>query len=405
MRLQPRLRARNQLLANYRVPARAWHIGTVAGVMALLVAGCSGSHGPATPSTGPTGPATSSPAAAAGAGLGVTPPSAPSASGQLRVLLHDALPVASQGAASGSQVPIGAEAPDGSVFVTFGSEQAAGGAEAPAGSAVYVVDGNQPAQVAEHPTIPVTSLAADSTNLYVGGGDQIVAYDRATGNATQTWSLAQPVRLMAASAGRVWAVLGSLTGSGLVVEINPGASGFTTVGTDTADVASIAAGPQGLYYVESGGATIVHISPDGTRQQAPTNQTVNLELSGPAAVQAISVIGSTLLLIHNAGQGLDSSSQTYNASTLAGPLATAPGTAGANHAVSSLGGPVDLAFSGVCPGTSQNSFCVGRYNLSTGAVTDAVSYPQSTQLGLLLGPYPAAIVFPSSGSVYVDRIG
>jgi hypothetical protein len=48
---------------------------------------------------------------------------------------------------------------------------------------------------------------------------------------------------------------------------------------------------------------------------------------------------------------------------------------------------------------------VGRYNIATGAVTDAVTYPTSTHLGLLLGPYPTVILFPSSGKVVLERIG
>lgn len=377
-------------------------MGILAGVLAaLLAAGCSGGHpGPA--AGGPATPRVSAPAATASAAAsgspGLTTLSAPSTSGQLRVLLHDPFPVTS----SPFVTAIGTEAPDGSVFAVFVSQQSVT-PSAPAGSAIYVVDGDHQPQVAEHATIAVTALAADDSNLYAGGGNRIVEYARSTGTVVRTWSLAQPVRLMAASAGKLWAVLGSLTGPGLVVVIDPSASGVTTVGTDSANVTSIAAGPQGLYYVESGGATIVHISPGGARNQAPTHQSVNLQLSGPAAVQAVSVIGTQLLLVHNAGQGLDSSSQTYDASTLAGPLANASGTAGSNLAVSSLAGPVDR----VVPGSlaCSGSACVGRYNLATGAVTDAVTYPQNTELGLLLGPYPSVFVQPPSGPVYLDRLG
>ena len=316
-------------------------------------------------------------------------------------MLHDALPVSY----SATQTPprvISAEAPDGSVFATFGRPAQAGATMvAPPGSPVYVVDGDQSAQVAEHPAIVVAALAADDTYLYVGGGNQIVAYSRATGGLARTWSVAQPVRLMAASAGRLWAVLGALAG-GQVAEINPATGGMTTVGTDAANVESVAAGPQGLYYVESGGATIVHISPDGTRQQAPTHQTVSLQLSGPAAIQAISVIGGQVLVVHDAGQGLDSSSQTYNGSTLAGPLTNAPGTANSNHAISSIAGPVDLV---IGLNMTQGSE-VGRYNVSTGAVTEAVTFPPGgVGIGPLLGPYPAVFVYPPGGPVYLDRIG
>ncbi len=358
--------------------------------------GASPTHGATTPR--PTASSTASPRPSGSQqGLGVSPPPAPSTTGPLRVVLHDPFPVTY----TSGTVPIGTEAPDGSVFAAFASnasvQQQTGSPLAPAGSAIYVVDGDQPVQVAEHPSIPVAALAADNTNLYVAGGNQILAYSRTTGSITETWNVAQPVRLLAASAGRVWAVLGGLSG-GQVIEINPSTARATTVGTDGANVTSVAAGPQGLYYVESGGATIVHISPDGTRQQAPTSQTVNVQLSGPAAVQAISVIGGQLLLIHDAGQGLDSSSQTYNSSTLAGPQANAPGTAGNNRAIGSLAGPVDLV-------TGENStYSVGRYNLSTGAVTDAVTYPPEL-LGPLVGPYPAVFVGASGGPFYLDRIG
>lgn len=372
--------------------------GFLAGVSAvLLVAGCSGGH-PAAAASGPAHTAPAATAAASASPGATTELTAPATSGPLHVLLHDALPVTS----GPFLTAIAAEAPDGSVFAAFGSRQS-GAAVSPAGAPVYVVDGDHPAQIAEHPAIPVAAVAADDTNLYAGGGTRIIKYARATGAVAGTWNLSQPVRLMAASGGLLWAVLGSASGSGLVVEIHPAASTVTTVGTDAANVYSVAAGPQGLYYVESGGATIVHISPDGTRHLAPTHQTVNTELSGPGAVQAVSLIGNQLLLVHNAGQGLDSSSQTYDASTLAGPQANASGTAGSNLAIGSLAGPVDR----VSPGsqTCSGSGCVGRYNLATGAVSDAVSYPQNTELGLLVGPYPAVFVFPPGGPAYLDRIG
>jgi hypothetical protein len=211
------------------------------------------------------------------------------------------------------------------------------------------------------------------------------------------------VRLMATSDGKLWAILGSLTGSGQVVEITPGSGAVNTVGTDTANVVDVAAGPLGLYYVESGGATIVRVNPNGTHLEAATNQTVSQQLSGPAAIQAISVLGSQLFVIHDAGQGLDSTSQTYDATTLAGPQNNAPGIAGSNHAVNTLAGPMDL--SGPEGSACSGKGCVGRYNVATGAVTDAVTYPTSTHLGLLLGPYPTVILFPSSGRVLLERIG
>jgi hypothetical protein len=375
----------------------------LAGGAALLIAGCStGSQQPSTAAS-PAGSASVAASASAGASPSPAPvtvpaPPAPSASGRLRVLARKAFPVRS----SAFLGAIAAEAPDGSVFAAFVSEQD-GTQPAPAGTAVYVVDGTQSPQVAEHPPIPVAALAADDTYLYVGGGSKIIEYVRATGSIARTITLPMPVRLMAAGAGKLWAVLGSFAGPGQVAEISPGSGAVTPAGTDTANVADIAVGPRGLYYVESGGATVVRVNLNGTRLEAPSNQTVNEQLSGPGAIQAISVIGGRLLTVHDAGQGLDSSSQTYDASTLAGPQDNAPGTAGGNHAIDSLAGPVDESGpeSSACSGKG----CVGRYNVATGAITDAITFSQATRLGPLLGPYPAVIVLPSSGHVYLDRIG
>jgi len=384
---------------------RRWRAGLLAGILVLAVAGCEfRTAGPSQPvTTGATASASVANSASANGSATATgapavpTPSAPSTSGQLRVLLHDDFPVASNAFLG----VIAAEAPDGSVFATFGSQQS-GYPETSAGTAVYVVDGNQQPQVAEHPTIPVTALAADDTYLYAGGGTQIIEYSRSTGAIVRSWNLAMPVRLMTVAAGMLWAVLGSSTGPGQIAEMNPDASTVTTVGTDGANVFSIAAGPLGLYYVPAGGTTIVRISATGQRTQAPTHQTINEQLSGPGAVQAISVIGGQLFLVTDAGQGLDSVSRTYDASTLAGPATEAPGTAGSNHAVDSLAGPIDIAQG---EARACAAPCAGRYNLATGAVTDAVTFPSSARLGLLLGPYPAVIVFPASGSVYLDRIG
>lgn len=367
----------------------------------LLIAGCSsGGSG-----SGPAASTTSTPSLKSSASaspssnptaVSVPAPPAPSVSGPLRVRLRDAFPVQS----SAFMSAIATEAPDGSVFAAFATQQSP---QAPAGTAVYVVDGDGPVQVAEHPSIPVAALAADATYLYVGGGNEIIEYARSTGSIARTLTMAMPVRLLSMAVGKLWAVLGSIGGPGQVAEISPGSGTVTTVGTDTADVEDLAAGPLGLYYVESGGATIVRINPNGTRLEAATNQTVNQQLSGPGAIQAISVIGDQLYLIHNAGQGEDSSSQTYNATTLAGPQTSALGTAGSNLAVDSLAGPLDRSAPVASACSGQN--CVGRYNIATGAITDAVTYPQSTVLGPLLGPYPAVIVFPASGRVHLDRIG
>ena len=391
------------LCFTYYAAVRPLFAAALVSAAGLLIIGCSAGGQGSGSTSSTTASASAKPSASASpssspTAVNVQAPPAPSASGKLRVRLRDAFPVQS----STFMTAIATEAPDGSVFAAFVTQPET--SSAPAGAAIYVVDGDGPVQVAEQPSIPVTALAADSTYLYVGGGNKIIEYARATGSIARTLTLAMPVRLMAASAGELWAVLGSsVTGPGQVVEINPGSGTVDTVGTDSANVVDVAAGPLGLYYVESGGATIVRVNPNGTHLEAATNQTVNQQLSGPAAIQAISVIGNDLFLIHDAGQGQDSSSQTYDASTLAGPQTNASGIADSNHAVGTLAGPMDLGEPDE-PSCSGKG-CVGRYNLSTGAITDAVTYPQSVHLGVLLGPYPAVIVFPTSGHVYLERIG
>ena len=370
---------------------------------ALLVVGCStGGQGSGTTAS-TTSPASAKPSASASpnsspTAVNLAAPPAPSTSGQLRVRLRDAFPVQS----SAFAIAVAAEAPDGSVFAAFGP-QSNGSAVASANTAVYVVDGDGPVQVAEHPPIPVAALAADQTYLYAACGKQIIEYARATGSIARTVTLAAPVRLMAAAAGKLWAVLGSVAGPGQVVEISPGSGTVTTVGTDAANVVNVAAGPLGLYYVESGGATIVRVNLNGTRLESSTNQTVSQQLSGPSAIQAISVIGEPALRDPRCRAGPGLHVADLRRDDAGRPQTNAPGIAGSNHAVDTLAGPMDLS-SPDGRGCSGKG-CVGRYNLATGAITDAVTYPQSARLGLLLGPYPAVIVFPASGRVYLDRIG
>ena len=76
--------------------------------------------------------------------------------------------------------------------------------------------------------------------------------------------------------------------------------------------------PTGIDYVTSKGTTLVRRTNAGVVTSKPTHLTVNLTLSGPGAVQAQVVSGSTVFVKFAAGQGLDAVTYTYDATTLTG---------------------------------------------------------------------------------------
>ncbi len=113
-----------------------------------------------------------------------------------------------------------AQGPDGAMFV-------AGVATSP--QIVWVVDGVSPAAVAEHVAGPVTALAADADNLYVGVGKSVYAYSRTTGALVHTWTLAAlfgTVNQLAVAGNRLWGLYtapddGPPAAPGGLVEIDP----------------------------------------------------------------------------------------------------------------------------------------------------------------------------------------
>lgn len=94
-------------------------------------------------------------------------------------------------------LPIAAEAPDGTVFYA-------------AGTVVMVVDGNGPPAVAEHVGTSVLALAADASDLFVVTPQQLLAYNRSSGNRVAALALtATPATPTTAGAvvganGTVW---------------------------------------------------------------------------------------------------------------------------------------------------------------------------------------------------------
>ena len=225
-----------------------------------------------------------------------------------------------KGAFSSSQTGLTvAQAPDGAIFV-------AGKVASP--QVIWVVDGVRPAGIAEHVRGPVTALAADAANLYVGVGQSVTAYSRTTGNVVRSWHPALPGTLtqLVVAGTKLWGLSTDSAGNSSsapegLVELDPSSSSPVRSVTGITGAFSIAAGPSGVYYVTKQSAELVEQTNDGAAVTAPTNQQVNLELSGPSAIQAVAVVDGQVVVQHDAGQGLDAQLNAYDATTLVGPTA------------------------------------------------------------------------------------
>jgi hypothetical protein len=129
---------------------------------------------------------------------------------------------------------------------------------------------------------------------------------------------------------------------------------------------------------------------------------VNLELSGPSAIQAIAVVSGQLLLQHDAGQGLDAVLNTYDAGSLAGPSAPISFSA-AEQLLSTPNGlfVVGNPDTGTCVASQQT--CVRRFSLSAGNVGGSLALPDDTLASTLTGPYPTVVVGEGS-DLHVLRV-
>ncbi len=87
---------------------------------------------------------------------------------------------------------IAAEAPDGAVFLAQVAEAGT--------TVVWVVDGNRPAAVAEHVSGAVQALAADSENLYVATYQNLLVFDRHSGDEIGHWPVPKTYRANASDA-------------------------------------------------------------------------------------------------------------------------------------------------------------------------------------------------------------
>ena len=274
---------------------------------------------------------------------------------------------------------------------------------------IWVVDGVGPAGIAEHVKGPVTALAADAADLYVGVGQTVTAYSRTTGNVAHTWNTALPGTLtqLAVVDTKVWGLSTAADENAPdapegLVELDPSSSSPVRSVTGFTGAFSIAAGPSSVYYVTKQSSELVQQTNAGATITAPTNQQVNLQLSGPSAIQAVAVVGTQLIVQHDAGQGLDAQLNTYDATTLVGPVAQANFSADEPLAETASGlFVVGNSETGAC--TANQTACVRRFSLPAGNVGDPLALPDDTIASAVTGPYPT-VVLARGSDLHVLRI-
>jgi hypothetical protein len=256
---------------------------------------------------------------------------------------------------------------------------------------------------------PVTALAADTANLYVGVGQSITAYSRTTGNAVRTWQTGLPGTLtqLVVVGSRVWglATPSDQNTSGApdgLIELDPSSSAPVRAVTGFADTFSMAAGVSSVYYVTKQSSELVEQTNAGATITAPTNQQVSLELSGPAAIQVVAVVGSSVIVQHDAGQGLDAQLNSYDATTLVGPTAQTSFSAAEPLALTSSGlFVVGNPDTGAC--TADQTACVRRFSFPAGHAGDPLALPDDTIASTITGPYPT-VVLARGSDLHVLRI-
>jgi hypothetical protein len=243
----------------------------------------------------------------------------------------------------------------------------------------------------------------------VGVGRTVTAYSRTTGNVARSWPTTLPGTLtqLVVAGDKVWG-LSTQTGDGGgggpegLVELDPSSSTPVRTVLGLSDVFSLAAGPAGVYYVTKQSSQLVEQANAGATVTAPTNQQVNLQLSGPSAIQAVAVVNGQVILQHDAGQGLDAQLNTYDATTLVGPIAQTDFSADEPLAVTAGGVfVVGNSDSGVC--TATQTACVRRFSLPTGNVGDPLALPDDTIASAVTGPYPTVVLVRGS-DLHVLRI-
>lgn len=257
----------------------------------------------------------------------------------------------------------------------------------------------------------ITALAADPTYLYVGTRLSITSYRRGTGAMVRRWPLSPTPRglsQLAVAGNRVWGLLtplGFTRKPSSMVELNPASATRVRTVNNVTDTFAIAANGSGIFYVTNRGGTIVHLTNAGVMTKAKTHLVVNQVLAGAAAVQALLVSGTKVVVRFDAGQGTDAGTYAYNTATLAGPGKRAMFNASSTLGKTRLGllEVADGPEGDECPATITQQ-CLMHYGVGAGGgFGPALKIPYDLS-GTPLGPDPALVVVAGS-KVDLLRIG
>ena len=296
--------------------------------------------------------------------------------------------------------PVATEASDGTAYVA---------ALTGAGQTVYAVSPAGVVHLLDKVTGvgAITTVAVDHADVYVGTRQAVTAYARGNGRLVRRWPLSPTPRglsQLVVAGNRVWGLLtpvGFHRAPSSLVELDPTQQERVATVNGVADTLSIAATTTGIEYVTDKSSTLVRRTDAGVVTRTATLLAVNLNLSGPAAIQAAVISGSTLFVTFAAGQGLDAVTYTYNATTLAGPLGPNAFSVGASLGVTSLG-TLAAGAAGGLPCTTTLTACLVRYG-AHGTTGPTLTLPYDVS-SAPLGPH-ASLVVTRGAAQRLLRIG
>jgi hypothetical protein len=293
-----------------------------------------------------------------------------------------------------------AEASNGNVFIAVPKTSTT--------DAIEVIAGTHAPKVVATVPAGTVGIAVSPTQFFVAGRRAISSFNRGTNAFVRTWVVKVPATIGGAEPGvfgglllygdgRLWA-LGSTGGPREVVEINPAAASVTVVGSGK-NVFGLAVGSRGVYFVHSGGHTLVRVAANGTNVAKPTHEVVSETESGPAALQTVAVHGNTLLIGHDYGQGLDAGLLRYNATTLARLSIAGTNVFHTNVVPTAVG---DLVLFNQTTGegcsTKAHPVCVAAISTTTAKTGPGLALPTRAALSVLHGPFPAVVVQHGTGA-------
>jgi len=266
--------------------------------------------------------------------------------------------------------------------------------------------------VAEHVAGGVAALAADANLLYAASytaaSTTVFAYDRTSGTETGHWSLpginaanASDAQLifLTASGGGVWVLI--TAGNNVDAYLIEPSTAAAPVLIATSLGATV--GPDGSLYYERTDGHLVRRDVNGVVTVGPV--LANAPNGEGGGVQYVDTVAGGLLWVDEpAGQGLDATYNTFNATTLVPAGGPFPGNTNESGITDTLAGTLDVTDGNAtvsCPMQGTLSVeCLFRIS-STAALSD----PTSVGSGFaLLGPYPAVVAANAANTMLqLDR--